>query len=75
VPVVLVAPNEPEHLPAGWTWAGSGRLSGEVLAEHVPDLASRRAFVSGAPSLVADMRDALRERGVKRVSADYFSGY
>jgi ferredoxin-NADP reductase len=46
-----------------------------VLEQHVPDLTGRRAFVSGPPSLVADMRAALRERGVKRVAADYFSGY
>jgi ferredoxin-NADP reductase len=75
VRVVLVSPTEPESLPAGWTWAGSGRLTGDTLAGQVPDLATRRAFVSGPPSLVADMRAALRERGVKRVSTDYFSGY
>jgi ferredoxin-NADP reductase len=75
VRVVLVSPTRPDTLPAGWTWAGAGRLSGDVLERHVPDLAARRAFVSGPPSLVADMRAALRERGVRRVVADYFSGY
>jgi ferredoxin-NADP reductase len=75
VRVVLVSPSEPASLPTGWIWAGSGRISGELLASAVPDLADRRAFVSGPPGLVADMRAALRERGVRRVTADYFSGY
>jgi ferredoxin-NADP reductase len=75
VRVVLVSPTEPESLPPGWTWGGSGRVTGDLLASTVPDLASRRAFVSGPPGLVADMRAALRERGVRRVTADYFSGY
>jgi ferredoxin-NADP reductase len=75
VRVVLVSPSEPEVLPPGWSWAGSGRITGELLAASVPDLPDRRAFVSGPPSLVADMRAALRSRGVRRVTADYFSGY
>ena len=75
VPVVLVSPSPPENLPATWTWAGSGRITGELLESAVPSLAARSAFVSGPPGLVADIRSALRARGVKRITADYFSGY
>ena len=75
VRVVLVSPEPPRPMPAGWTWAGSGRITGDVLRDAVPDLASRRAYVSGPPGLVADMRVALAGLGVKRVKADYFSGY
>jgi ferredoxin-NADP reductase len=75
VPVVLVSPTPPDDLPAHWTWAGSGRITGELLETAVPSLAARHAFVSGPPGLVADIRSALRARGVKRISADYFSGY
>jgi len=75
VPVVLVSPSLPHDLPSHWTWAGSGRITGDLLESAVPSLAGRHAFVSGPPGLVADIRSALRARGVKRVSADYFSGY
>lgn len=75
VAVVLVSPSRPVALPDNWVWAGSGRLTAELLRDHVPGLAGRRAFVSGPPGLVADMRAALKRSGVKRVTADYFSGY
>ena len=75
VPVVLVSPSRPDRLPETWTWAGAGRISPDLLRESVPGIAGRRAFVSGPPGLVADMRAALRGLGVSRVTADYFSGY
>ena len=75
VPVVLVSPSLPDDLPATWTWAGSGRITGELLESAVPALGSRHAFVSGPPGMVADIRSALRARGVRRITADYFSGY
>jgi ferredoxin-NADP reductase len=75
VRVVLVSPSRPTKLPQNWTWAGSGRITPDLLRSAVPDLAARRAFVSGPPGLVADMRAALKRMGVKKVTADYFSGY
>ena len=75
VRVVLVSPSRPDTLPQNWTWAGSGRITPDLLRSAIPDLATRQAFVSGPPGLVADMRAALRGIGVKKVKADYFSGY
>ena len=75
VPVVLVSPTRPETLPENWVWAGGGRITADLLRDSVPALTGRRAFVSGPPGLVADMRAALRSLGVKRITADYFSGY
>ena len=75
VPVVLVSPSRPHDLPQNWTWAGDGRITADLLRASIPDLARRRAFLSGPPGLVADMRAALRRVGVKRVKTDYFSGY
>jgi len=72
---VLFAPQAPTPLPAGWTYAGEGRVTGERLLEAVPDAAQRRAYISGPPALVASLRAALRSQGVRRVHADYFSGY
>lgn len=73
--VVLYSPEAPSPLPAGWEYGGTGRVTGERLAEAVPDVASRRAFVSGPPSLVNDLRKALHSQGARRVHSDYFSGY
>lgn len=72
--VVLYGPA-PEHLPEGWVYGGEGRVTGERLAAAVPDAAARRAFVSGPPALVTDLRRALRSQGAKRVRSDYFTGY
>lgn len=72
--VVLFGPAL-EQLPAGWEYAGEGRVTGERLAAAVPDAASRRAFVSGPPALVTDLRKALHSQGARRVHSDYFSGY
>lgn len=73
--VILFAPDAPSPLPAGWTHGGTGRVTAEGIAATVPDAARRRAFVSGPPALVNDIRRALRAQGVRRVHTDYFSGY
>ena len=51
------------------------QLTTDALLEAVPDLATRRGYVSGAPSIVAAARTALRRAGVRRVHTDYFAGY
>ena len=73
--VVLFSPSAPSPLPANWDYAGAGRVDGDRLAVAVPDAARRRAFISGPPALVSDLKRALRSQGVRRVHSDYFSGY
>jgi glycine betaine catabolism B len=73
--VVLVAPEAPDVLPLNWHYAGSGRITRDLLAASVPDIATRTAFVSGSPALVEDVRRMLTKLGSKRVVTDYFSGY
>ncbi|MCU1425194.1 MAG: hypothetical protein JWM51_1485 [Microbacteriaceae bacterium] len=72
--VVLVSRERPAALPANWEWAGI-RLTGDLLREAVPDLARRRAYVSGSPGFVSDIRNALKRSGVRRILTDSFSGY
>ena len=72
---VLLFGPKPASMPAGWEFGGEGRVTPERLAELVPDAATRRAYISGPPALVAALRTALRGQGVRRVHADYFSGY
>lgn len=75
VRVVLLAPSAPEQLPEGWSYAGSGRLTGDVIEQHVPDARQRTAFVSGPPRLVGAARSELKRLRVRRVVTDAFSGY
>jgi ferredoxin-NADP reductase len=51
------------------------QLTTDALRTAVPDLATRRGYISGAPSIVTAARRALRRAGVRRVHADYFVGY
>ncbi|MFT4122378.1 MAG: FAD-dependent oxidoreductase [Microbacteriaceae bacterium] len=73
--VVLFAPTEPERMPAGWSYAGPGRLSAERILAAVPDAGQYRAFVAGPPGFVAELRRQLRRAGVRRVTTDAFTGY
>ncbi|MCW2788603.1 MAG: hypothetical protein JWP56_906 [Aeromicrobium sp.] len=74
VRVVLVCPGRPAGLPDGWTYVEAPVLSPEVIAEAVPDLADRRAYVSGPPAMVNSVRPGLRKR-CRSVQTDYFTGY
>lgn len=65
--------DEPQDLPAHWTWAGGERLTAESLHRSVPDLAKRHAFVSGPPALIAALAPALRE--ARALTTDAFAGY
>lgn len=73
--VAIASPEPPENLPAGWTWIGPDRVSGESLLAAVPDAAGREAFLSGPPSMVAALRRALRRAKVRRIHTDVFVGY
>lgn len=81
--VVVVSSNPGEVLYREAIEAAGARLvelapdqvTPDALRELVPDLATRRGFVSGAPAIVAAARTALRRAGVRRVRTDYFAGY
>lgn len=72
--VVLVSPTPPASMPESWTWLEAPFLSADLIAEAIPDLAERRAFVSGPPVMVNSVREGLAQR-CPRVRTDYFSGY
>lgn len=74
---VLVLSPTPAHdgLPTGWVHLGERRLTPELLAEAVPDVAQRAAYVSGPPAMVDHTRAVLRRAGARRVRTDAFSGY
>ena len=73
--VIIVSPTRPEELPEGWSWAGVGALSAEMIHSAVPDATSRTSYLSGPPQLVSDLEKALRKDGVRRIVTDVFIGY
>jgi len=73
--VVVVSPDEPTGLPAGWSWVASPYLTADIVHAQVPDARERTAYVSGPPILVSSLRRALRGSGVRRVRTDTFIGY
>ncbi len=82
--VVVVVPSNPDEVLYRETIEAANarlvvlsrdELTSDALRDAVPDLASRRAFVSGPPAVVAAARTALRRAGAKRVQTDYFAGY
>lgn len=74
VRVVLVCPERPETLPDGWTHVEAPFLTTELIAQAVPDLAARRAYVSGPPQMINAVRPGLK-RHCKSLKTDYFTGY
>lgn len=73
IPVVVFTRDRPTDLPAHWQWATGVRLDAAGLAQVVPDLVSRHAYVSGPPGLIADLAPALER--ARSLTTDAFSGY
>ncbi len=82
--VVVVVPSNPDEVLFHDEIAAAGarleivvpgQLTADALRSLVPDLAARRAFVSGAPAVVSAATAALRAAGARRVRTDYFVGY
>ncbi|MDZ8172034.1 FAD-dependent oxidoreductase [Microbacterium xanthum] len=73
VPVVVFTRDEPAGLPAHWRWARGVRLDADGLLRVVPDIASRHAYISGPPRLIADLAPALEK--ARSITTDAFSGY
>jgi ferredoxin-NADP reductase len=73
--VVVLSPTRPAELPAGWSWAGEGALTADMIRREVPDAASRATYLSGPPELVAGLERALHADGVKWIVTDVFIGY
>lgn len=73
--VSIASTERPDILPPGWSWIGPDRLTGETLLAAVPDAASRTAYLSGPPAMVASLKTALRRAGVRRIHTDVFVGY
>ena len=72
--VIFASAAEPTRLDPHESWAGPERLTGDRIAELVPDVAERDVSISGAPEFVAARRRELR-RHTRRTRSDVFAGY
>lgn len=70
VRVVVVSPEPPDDLPAGWQHVTGELIDADLLHALVPDLRRRQVFLSGPPAMV----DALRVH-LPRARTDHFAGY
>ncbi|MTD15747.1 hypothetical protein GIS00_17575 [Nakamurella sp. YIM 132087] len=75
VPGVVVSPDRPPALPAGWSWHQAPFVGKDALEQSVPDLAERSVYVSGPPAMVAAVRRSAKQAGARRVHTDAFTGY
>jgi ferredoxin-NADP reductase len=75
VRTVVVTRDAAAGLPAGFEAVTAPRLTDEVLAAAVPDIARRKVYVSGPPGLVDTISRAARSLKARSISKDYFSGY
>ncbi|MCT1395564.1 flavodoxin reductase [Microbacterium sp. p3-SID338] len=73
VRAVVFTRDEPDDLPAHWTWAQGARLDADTLEHAVGDLSARHAFISGPPRLIADLAPALQK--ARSLTTDAFAGY
>lgn len=73
VPVIVFTRDEPTALPPHWRWAKGVRLDAAGLVQVVPDIASRHAYISGPPRLIAELAPALDR--ARSITTDAFSGY
>ncbi len=73
---VVVFTKEPlKDLPKNWKQSKSARITEESIAQLVPDVSQRNAYISGPPSFVYVTKRALRSLKATAIKTDYFVGY
>ncbi len=64
------------EVPPGWKMK-TGRINQELVRELVPDFTKRTFYISGPPSMVTALEEAICALGVPeaRIRRDSFTGY
>lgn len=73
--VIIVSPTPIDDLPEGWELIVGGRIDEDLLQRTVPDVTTRKVFISGPPALVSNVDAAARRLHAESVHTDFFSGY
>ena len=55
----------------------TGKITGELIAQEVPDYRERTFYISGPHGMVESFKKTLRDMGVPRwkIKVDYFPGF
>jgi len=75
IKVIIVTREKLKDLPYNWKQVKSSRITKEVIAKSVIDVAKRHAYVSGPTPFVGTAKRALKALKAKRIETDYFVGY
>jgi len=75
IKVVIVTREKIKDLPYNWKQVKTSRITKEVIAKSVIDVAKRHAYVSGPTPFVGTAKHALKALKAKRIETDYFVGY
>ncbi len=73
IPTSYVLGNA-EGAPAEWN-TRQGYMTTEILQDLVPDIATRKVYISGPNMFVDKAKEAVKQLGAKKVVTDYFPGY
>lgn len=75
IKVIIVTREKIKDLPQNWKQVREHRISQALVAKAIPDVATRRAYISGPTPFVGAAKKALRSLRVKHIKTDYFVGY
>jgi len=75
IKVIIVSKEKIKDLPYNWKQVREFRISKDLIAKVVPDVAFRKAYISGPTPFVATAKKALRSLKAKNIETDYFLGY
>lgn len=71
IPVAVVTNGGVPDLPSHWRQVASA----EEAIVLIPELAQRRAYISGPPAMIRAYKHLLHAHGVRHTHTDYFTGY
>lgn len=71
IPVAVITNGTVADLPAHWRQVAKA----DDVITLIPELAHRRAYISGPPAMIRAYKHLLHGKGVRHIHTDYFTGY
>ena len=75
VTVAVVTTSDASLPVSAWTHYNAPRITKSIIAQAVPDITVRTAFVSGPPLMVDAVTKDLKKLRAQKIKRDYFTGY
>lgn len=73
--VIVTKSDEPLVLPSHWIHSNELFISQDSFKKHIPDIAKRKAYISGPPQMIDSAKGHLKKLHVRNIKTDYFTGY